>query len=305
MKLKLQSPLPKTMVMDLANGGDGYIPPPEQHVLGGYNTWAKRGAGLEIEAEPKITEAALQLLERVAARPRRPYRQSRGPAFDLLLKAGPSAYWRLDEFSGSRALDSSGRDRDALYEPGVVFFLEGPRPETYCSDNEQNRAAHFAGGRLRARIAGLGDRYSVALWFWNGMPAEAREISGWMFSRGRDYGLEGDHVGLGGTSHAGKLVFLRGENGGEGKLVAGRTEIRRWTWNQVVFIRDGETVRVHLNGGRQPEIETESPADFPVLFDQFFFGGRCDNQSNWEGRLDEVAVFDRALSAEEIEQMVR
>ena len=303
LKLKLQSPLPKTMVMDLANGADGYIPPPEQHFLGGYNTWAKRGAGLEIEAEPKITEVALQLLEKVAARPRHPYQQSRGPAFDVLLKAGPAAYWRLDEFTGSRALDSSGQDRDALYEPGVAFFLEGPRSETYCRENEQNRAAHFAGGRLRARIADLGEQYSVALWFWNGMPADARQIAGWMFSRGRDHGLEGDHLGLGGTSHPGKLIFLRGEDGEGGKLVAGRTEIRRWSWNQVVFVRDDETVRVHLNGRRQPEIETESPADFPVRFDHLFFGGRCDNQSNWEGRLDEVAVFDRALSAEEIEKM--
>src|SRR5690606_21341790 len=38
MKIKLQSPLPETMVIELANGGDGYIPPPEQHLLGGYNT---------------------------------------------------------------------------------------------------------------------------------------------------------------------------------------------------------------------------------------------------------------------------
>ena len=85
--------------------------------------------------------------------------------------------------------------------------------------------------------------------------------------------------------------------------MAGRTEIQRWSWNQVVFVRDGEAVRVHLNGRRHPEIKTESPADFPVPFDHLFFGGRCDNQSNWEGRLDEVAVFDRALSAEEIENL--
>ena len=39
---------------------------------------------------------------------------------------------------------------------------------------------------------------------------------------------------------------------------------------------------------------------FPAGLDRLFFGGRCDNQSNWEGRLDEIAVFDRALSAEEI-----
>jgi hypothetical protein len=78
LKIKLQSPLTKTMVLDLANGGDGYIPPPEQLRLGGYNTWPARSAGLEIDAEPKIAEAALGVLEKVAGRPRRVYRQSLG-----------------------------------------------------------------------------------------------------------------------------------------------------------------------------------------------------------------------------------
>ena len=45
LKFKLQSPLTKTMVIELANGGDGYIPPPEQHHLGGYNTWPARSSG--------------------------------------------------------------------------------------------------------------------------------------------------------------------------------------------------------------------------------------------------------------------
>ena len=70
-----------------------------------------------------------------------------------------------------------------------------------------------------------------------------------------------------------------------------------------MFVRDGETVRIYLNQDPKPEIETDSPASFPAGFDQLFFGGRCDNQSNWEGRLDEIAVFDRALSAAEIESL--
>src|SRR5205814_1304927 len=40
LKLKLQSPLPATFNIELANGNEGYIPPPEQHKLGGYTTWA-------------------------------------------------------------------------------------------------------------------------------------------------------------------------------------------------------------------------------------------------------------------------
>jgi hypothetical protein len=303
LKLKLQSPLPKTMVLDLTNGGDGYIPPPEQHRLGGYNTWPARSAGLEVQAEPRIAEAALGLLERVAGRTRRTYRQTRGPACQATGDAGPVAYWRLDELAGPRAVDSCQPCCDALYEPGVVFFLEGPESNLYCNGGEKNRAAHFVGGRLRARIPSLGDRYSVSIWCWNGMPGDARETSGWFLSRGRDHGLGsvGDHLGIAGTTTTpGKLVYLGGNDAGGAMTVVGHTEIARWTWNHIVFVRNGKQVRVYLNGHPEPEIETESSAAFPEGFDRLFFGGRCDRQDNWEGRLDEIAVFDRALTAEEI-----
>jgi hypothetical protein len=306
LKVKLQSPLPQTMVIELANGGDGYIPPPEQHHLGGYNTWAARSAGLEVSAEPKITEQAIELLEKVASRPRRVFQQSRGPAANAILQAKPAAYWRLDEFAAPRAVDSSGHERDAIYEPGVVFFLEGPRSDAFCENDETNRAAHFAGGRLQSRIANLGDRYCVSLWFWNGMPNDGRETSGWIFSRGRDHGLgpHGDHVGIGGTAtDPGKLIFLHGDERDGAKPAVGRTEIERWTWNHLVLVRDGDQVRLYLNGNSKPEIEVASIAGFPPALEQFFFGGRSDNVANWEGRLDEIAVFDRALSAKDIQAL--
>jgi neutral ceramidase len=37
--LKKRSPFPQTMVVGLANGRHGYLPTPEQHKLGGYETW--------------------------------------------------------------------------------------------------------------------------------------------------------------------------------------------------------------------------------------------------------------------------
>ncbi len=303
LKIKAQSPVPQTMVFDLANGGDGYIPPPEQHLLGGYNTWAARSAGLEPQAEPKITEAALLMLEKVSGRNRRPYRPTCGPAAQVILAAKPAAYWRLDESAGARAVDASGNNRDAIYEPGVVFFLEGPQSDRFCAPGEKNRAAHFAGGRLQTRISELGDQYSVSLWVWNGMPADARDVSGWIFSRDRNHGLgtQGDHLGVGGTAAgAGKLVFFHGGEDAAAKPAVGRTPIERWTWSHVVFVRDGKTVRVYLDGKPQPEIEVETAADFPEDLEQIFFGGRGDNDSNWEGRLDEISVFNRALTTEEV-----
>lgn len=63
--IKIESPLPTTFTIELANGCFGYIPPPKQHKLGGYESWRARSSCLEVNAEPKIRAAALELLNEV------------------------------------------------------------------------------------------------------------------------------------------------------------------------------------------------------------------------------------------------
>jgi hypothetical protein len=64
--LKKHSPLKTTFVVELANGCEGYIPPPELHPLGGYTCWRARTACLEPDAERKIRAGVLELLEKVS-----------------------------------------------------------------------------------------------------------------------------------------------------------------------------------------------------------------------------------------------
>lgn len=302
LKMKLQSPLARTMVIELANGGDGYIPPPEQHLLGGYNTWPARSAGLEVAAEPKITETALQLLETVAQAPRKTWVQSRGPAARIIEESRPVAWFRLDEMAGNWALDSSGNDRHAIYDPAVAFFLDGPNSALFAADGETNRAAHFAGGRLRTPAGRIGSTYSVSMWIWNGMPVEGRDVAGWMFSRGTDHavGADSERLGLGGIgSSPGRLILQQGTP--SQRLTAGETAVERWTWNHVALVRSPRAFHVYLNG----RLDISMPATVrstPIL-SHMFFAGREDNESNWEGRLDEIAVFDRELSESEIKSL--
>ncbi|MBI5685011.1 MAG: LamG domain-containing protein [Verrucomicrobia bacterium] len=303
LKIKAASPLPHNMVIELANGGDGYIPPPEQHLFGGYNTWAARSAGLEVQAEPKIAEVGIALLEKVSGQPRREWKLRDGPAARAILALKPAAYWRMNEFTAPHASDACGHGRDAVYEREITYYLEGPHSAHFCGHGEVNRAPHFVGGRLRARLGGLGDRYSVSMWLWNGMPNDGRDVSGWLFSRDHNHGLGpfGDHLGIGGKSgHTGRLVFFHGD--AAATAAAGSTVIPRWQWQHVVLVRDGQTLRVWLNG--QLEIVAKAAANFPAGLDQCFFGGRSDNDSNWEGRLDEIAVFNRALTAKEVARLV-
>lgn len=290
LKIKLQSPSKHTMVLDLANGGDGYIPPPEQHLLGGYNTWPARSAGLEVAAEPRIVQAALGLLEATFERPRRVHKPNIDTSAQAILSSHPIAYWRLDDFNGPIAKSALKDGPDAVYEDEVAFFLAGPKFDGSKPDPYQNRAVHLAGGRLRARIADAPSTYRIQLWVWNGMPNDAREISGWFYSRGVDHSSTEriEQLGIGGTSgHSGKLILKL--NGDE--IHAGKSVIERWSWRLVTLERTSNRIRVYLDGSDEPEIDVELNTNNQPLDTEFFFGGSNDGSFNWEGRLDEIAIL--------------
>jgi hypothetical protein len=64
--VKRDSPLPVTFTIELANGYNGYLPTPEQHALGGYETWRAKSSYLAVDAEPKVRGEMLRLLGEVA-----------------------------------------------------------------------------------------------------------------------------------------------------------------------------------------------------------------------------------------------
>jgi hypothetical protein len=283
LKIKAQSPLQPTMNIELANGEEGYIPPPELHPLGGYNTWSCRTAGLESNAEPKLVEALLDLLEKVSSQPRRKVTVTQGTYAQAVLAAKPVAYWRLEEWSGPTAFDATRAHRHASYEPGVARWLDGPDSPAFSGAGASNRCPHLAGGRLLATLKPLKDSYTAEFWFWNGLPNNVRALTGYLFGRG------GESLALAGTNGApGTLVF---------GTLTGRTSITPKTWNHVALVREGSRVAVYLNGNTEPEIAGEAA---PTPSREVFLGGRKDKEATLEGRIDEVAVYNRALSPQEI-----
>ena len=281
LKIKAQSPLPATFNIELANGAEGYIPPPEQHALGGYTTWPARTAGLLPEAEPRIVEAVLGLLEKAAGRPRRPVADPGGPYVKAVLAGGPAAYWRGCEFAGPAAKDVSGNGNNAVYEGGVAFYLDGPLPRF--------RAPHFAGGGLRGVVKNLGGLYSLSMWFYNGMPPDARPVAGTLYSTGPG----GERLILTGTAASpGKLSFTS-----LGATVAGSTSIEPRTWHHIVVVRERGFVTVYLDGNRTPEIagQLQAPASAPA---GIWVAGD-DPVASFEGRISEIAAFNRSLTARE------
>ena len=268
LKVKAQSPFRQTMNIELANAEEGYIPPPELHPLGGYNTWPCRTAGLEANAEPRIVDHLLSMLEKVSGEPRRKVVVSNGPYAQAVLAAKPVAYWRLEEWSGTTALSANGSRQGIAIKPGVAPWLEGPQSQAFSGTGSINRCLHIAGGHLSTTLK-LGDSYTAELWFWKGVPE-----NGCLLELGTDsLSVADDKVVLGGLT--------------------GRKTISQKSWHHVALVRDGERVAVYLDGDPACEIAGNIPptARGPR---QLTLG------KGLEGKIDEVAIYNQSLSSEEI-----
>lgn len=66
--LKAKSPFARHFTISLANGYNGYLPTPEHHALGGYETWRARSSYLETQASPKIVEVMEKMFSNLRTR---------------------------------------------------------------------------------------------------------------------------------------------------------------------------------------------------------------------------------------------
>ncbi len=62
LELKARNPFPASFTISLANGYNGYLPTPQHHTLGGYETWRAKSSYLEANASPQITAVLFDLL---------------------------------------------------------------------------------------------------------------------------------------------------------------------------------------------------------------------------------------------------
>ena len=295
LKLKRQSPLKATFNLELANGAAGYIPPPEQHRLGGYTTWPARTAGLAEQAEPLIVETLLGLLEKVTDRSRRPILNPKSPYSQAVINQKPLAYWRLDDMTSTLAKDEVGENH-ANYHGAVALFL----PESARSKSPQatfdnpnaygNRCIYLAGGHLSVELKKQPKQHSLILRFWNAIPPDVRDTTGVLYANETETLLIN---GRAEAENSGKLVLKVG-----GKSWTGKTSVSNQHWQQVVVTKAPGRIRVYLDNHQEPEIDAEIASSTPCQ--RWLFGSDGNPNSAFDGKIDEVALFDHVLSSADI-----
>lgn len=294
LKLKGRSPFAAHFNIELANGAEGYIPTPEQHVLGGYTTWPARTAGLEVDAETKIVDTLVGALEEVTGKKRRAMDDEHGAYATTILSAKPTHYWRLNDADGKVARNAVDPSKPLILKEGYGWFLPGVASGTGIGKGEAlktsafsgakqiNRAVHLAGGQMESGITSLGKSWSIVLWFWLGEKSGASERSGTLVELPNGTVLKAKQF-------ADHTVELRLDDqvllGDRGLSWRGRAD----QWHQALLISNGEVVALHLDGMQQDDLQV--PVRPAIAGKTLTFG------AGLEGKLDEIAIFDRILSA--------
>jgi len=201
---------------------------------------------------------------------------------------GLRGYWKLDETAGTTAADSSGSGNTGT-------LLNGPA----WTPGKLHGALHFDG---------VNDRMSCGM---NGMPApnEAQTEAFWLRFDTAPTAAQAA-VALGTTSSGVYLGFHTLDGGGV-KLGAwryggpyfARTAVpAAHRWHHAAYVFDGTTHRLYLNGSLADSstVAPQTPAPSALSL-----GGLPWNAEFFKGDLDDVRVYNRALSADEVAALAR
>jgi putative membrane-bound dehydrogenase-like protein len=280
--LKWTSPFQKHFNIELANGAEGYIPPREQHALGGYTTWPARTAGLEEGAEEKIRTSLREMVGELDLAPGRGMSEDCPPYTSVIIDSHVDLF--IDFQSGMRDLCAVHTGAKTVVKGGHALWLPGfnagrgygeesaLKPQQVQVPRDKiNRSMHLAGGHLETSNLKLGKQASAALWFWLGHESGATDRTGELITA----------LGVSLKAHQDASHRVRLTLGGE----ESKEELFADDWHWVVLVRDGDRVRVHIDGAEKPSLEGKpGKAADDVLFGKGI-----------EGRLDEITIWKRAV----------
>jgi hypothetical protein len=215
---------------------------------------------------------------------------------NAVLEGSPLAFWRMNETAGTTATNTgrSGAAGDAAYSGTPTLAQAGPRPAAFNGFETNNNAVRFSGAGqfLTASSNLLNHRaaFSMAGWF-NATALAATNIALW--------GQPG--VAAVGISNSAQIVFWTATAGS----IAASNAITLNAWHHLAAVADGQRLNIYLNGALLNQVggastnHGGSAAGFKAAG-----GGIFDGPAGpLNGLIDELAVYDRALTPGEVARL--
>ncbi len=192
--------------------------------------------------------------------------------------------WSFDEGSGSSVGDASGQ--------GNVGSVSGA---TWTTSGKFGGALVFNGSSARVNVPN-----SASLQLVSGMTLEAWVYPASVSSGWRDVVYKGDdNYYLEGTSLTGGRPAGGGTFGGSNANAYGSGALPGDTWSHLALTYDGATLRLYVNGAQVGS--QASTGAIATSTNQLQIGGDSIWGQYFSGRIDEVRVYNTALSAAAIQ----
>jgi hypothetical protein len=214
----------------------------------------------------------------------------------VVMGGGPVAYWRLGEAGGTIAHDYVG-GYDGAISAGVVVGSAGPQPPDFTGMESSNTSMQFNGssGYVQATSSPALNPYAFTVSAWirvnNFDPTRMYDAivtkgdSSWRLHRG----------------HLGNSIAF-GVNGATSVNLVGTKNVNDGLWHYVVGVVTGSAVQLFIDGDLHvstPQTGTLATNNFPIRI-----GENAEQTGRvWDGNIDEVALYNRALSPIEIKNL--
>ena len=222
----------------------------------------------------------------------------------LLLAQGPNSYWRLGETNGASSLaDASGNGHTATPQgTGLVLGVAGPQAPAYPLFETTNTAAQFNGasnyisGGTAASLAGTND-FTISAWVkttaatTTGVILQQRDVANYV----GEYQLA--------VNPAGTVSFYIYGSGGYQFNFTTTQAVNDGQWHTIMAERSGGTNGyIYIDGILAASASGASQSLTGTI--NTYIGRDVRNLNNtFNGQIDEVAIFTRALATNQIAQL--
>ncbi|MHC1762971.1 MAG: LamG-like jellyroll fold domain-containing protein [Verrucomicrobiia bacterium] len=206
---------------------------------------------------------------------------------------GPIGYWRLDETTGTTAYDYCGGS-DGTANNGVTIAQTGPRPSAFAGFDASNTAYKFDGGAGKVVIPPVrfnGSAATIAAWIYpDGVQAD---YAGIVFSRGTAVS------GLDFKGSTEQLGYHWNDTSSTHQWDSGLYPAQN-QWNFVAMVVEPTQGTLYLDSGTGLQTSVNEVDHGPSVLDGIQLGQDGASGRLFKGMIDEVIIFDRALSETEI-----
>ncbi len=265
--------------------------------IGGDNTWSGdnfiKGSIDDTAIYPvALTKAQIQnhytLSGRTVDEPVAPADAYGAAVFTL----DPTLYYRLGESSGSVAKDSGQQGNPGIYNGNVTLGTPGAIKGT------ADTSALFLNGGVASGTAASGPTtYSTQIWF-NTTTTNGGKLTGFGSSQTGNSSSYDRHVYM---QNDGTLVF--GTYTGQLNTITSPKSYNDGKWHQVTATQSSAGMKLYVDGvlvGTNPQTSAQNYTGYWRAGNDVTWGS---NSNNFNGQLDEFAVYPQALDASTIQSL--